>query len=259
MSDGPKTRSQAKAQSRTCVPVTLFTFVVLAAWPGAHRLPAQQPSPKPVTLAAIIDSMEARQKLADSVTVRWTRTVHFVPGGHFAKQNEFTYPCEMLLKGASMRNVDKGFRMTGGVSLIELVTSYDGNESRILRGTKPPRGAIREEQRNVQTGSIDLMAFMLCFRPLAEPYDALRRKTLKLLDEHKTIDGHECVTVDDGRTRVYLDRNRDFIPVAFQRYLEPGWKTAESDRPGYVTLRWMAASSITGRKVRCAGFPKPTR
>jgi hypothetical protein len=236
MSDEPKKPSQGKGLSRTSMPVTLFTFVVLAAYQGGHYRPAQQPSPKPITLATLVDVMEAREKLADSVTVRWTKTVHYVPGGHFAKQSEFTYPCEMLLKGASMRYVGKAFLMTGGVSLIEYVTSYDGNESRVLRGRKPPQGTIREEKRNIAADNTQLMAFMLYFRPLAEPYDALRRKTLKLLDERKTIDGHECVVVDDGRTRVYLDCDRDFVPVAFQRYVQPGWKTAGSERPGFVYL-----------------------
>jgi hypothetical protein len=142
----------------------------------------------------------------------------------------------MLLKGASMRYVGKAFLMTGGVSLIEYVTSYDGNESRLLMGRKPPRGTIREEKRNIEADHTQLVAFMLYFRPLAEPYDALRRKTLKLLDERKTIDGHECVVVDDGRTRVYLDCDRDFIPVAFQRYVQPSWRMAGSDRPGFVYL-----------------------
>jgi hypothetical protein len=220
----------------------LYRFVgLLAAWSSAlpaFALPlrAQQVSRRPVKLAELVDVMEAREKLADSVTVRWTKSVHYVPGALFAKQSEFTYPCEMLLKGTSMRYVGKAFLMTGGLSLIEYVSSYDGNESRSLMGRTPPRGTIREEKRNIEADNVHLMAFMLYFRPFAEPYDALRRKTLKLLAERKNIDGHECVAVDDGRTRVYLDCDRDFVPVAFQRYLRPGWRTSGSDRPGFVFL-----------------------
>ena len=236
MSDEPKKRSQGKGLSRT-MPVTLF--VVFAVYQGADYLPAQQSSPKPITLQAIIESMEARQRLADSVTVRWRKSTRYVPGGHFTTQTEFTYPCEMLLKGAFMRNVNKLMDMRKGVKgvpLVDRVTSYNGDESRILRSFKPPLGTIREEKRNIDVDDTHLMAFMLYFRPLAEPYDALRRESLKLVDESKIIDGHECVTVDDGRTRVYLDRNRDFIPLAFQRYLRPGWIAAASDRPGDVLM-----------------------
>ncbi len=90
MSDETKKRSQAKGLSRTCISVTLFTFVVLAAYQGAHCLPAQQPSPKPITLATLVEAMEAREKLTGSVRVRWTTSSRYSAG-------EFANPCEMLL------------------------------------------------------------------------------------------------------------------------------------------------------------------
>jgi hypothetical protein len=216
MSDEPKKRSQGKGLSRTWMPVMLFTFVVFAAYQGAHDLPAQQPSPKPITLATLVDVMEAREKLADSVMLRWTDTHWYSPAG----PNGFTSPCEMLFKGASMRYDSQILSFAGkDVSLVERVSSFDGNESRYRVGGKQPRGGINTEKDNSDAICAANLPLRLCFRPLAEPYNTLRRKTLKLLDERKTVDGHECVTVDDGHLRVYLDCDRDFVPVAFEGYV----------------------------------------
>jgi hypothetical protein len=237
MSDEPQKRSQGKGLSRTWMRVTLFTFVGWAACQGAHYLPAQQPSPKPITLATLVDVMEAREKLADSVTVRWAKSSRYGAGALLAKPSEFTNPCEMLLKGACVHYVGKSFSHSGGgLTQIDHASSYDGKESRLLEGLKPPRGYIKDEKGTSDANNADVLPLMLYFRPLAEPYDILRRKTLKLLDERKTIDGHECVTVDDGRTRVYLDRDRDFVPIACQCYLQKGFRAVESSRPGFVLL-----------------------
>jgi hypothetical protein len=220
---------------------TVGCLCVLVCTLGALSLPlsAQQTSPKPITLAMLVDVMEARQKLADSVAVRWTASSRYSAGALLAKPCEFTHPCEMLLRGGLSRYFGKSFsHIGGGLTQIDHVSSYDGNESRFLEGLKPPRGYIleQEEKGTGDTNNSDVLPLMLYFRPLAEPYDTLRPKTLKLLDERKTIEGHECVTVDDGRTRVYLDCDRDFIPVACPRYLQKGQGAAESSRPGFVLL-----------------------
>jgi hypothetical protein len=198
---------------------------ILAALP--RTLAAQQTSPKPITLAMLVDAMEAREKRADSVSVRWTRNERYSAGALLAKASAWTSPCEMLLKGSSMRYVGKTFSHSGAdVTQIDHVSSYDGKESRFLQGSKPPSGYIlalgEEEKGNTDANTSGVLPLMLYFRPLAEPYDTLRRKTLNVLDEHKTVDGHECVTVDDGHLRVHLDRDRDFVPVAFQAYLKDG-------------------------------------
>jgi hypothetical protein len=86
-------------------------------------------------------------------------------------------------------------------------------------GTRP-RGGIHKNKDNSDAICAPNLPLRLCFRPLAEPYKTLSRKTLKLLDERKTIDGHECVTVDDGHLRVCLDCARDFVPVAFEGYIQ---------------------------------------
>ena len=167
----------------------------------------------------LVDAMEAREKRADSVSVRWTRNERYSAGALLAKPSTWTSPGEMLLKGGSMRYVGKTFSHLGeSVSLIDHVSSFDGNESRFLQGTKPPQGFINEEKVNTDAHVACLQPLMLYFRPLAEPYAMLKRETLKLLDERKTIDGHECVTVEDGHARVYLDCDRDFVPVAFHLY-----------------------------------------
>jgi len=187
----------------------------------------------------LVDVMEARQKRTDSVMVRWTESSRYSAGALLAKPSEFTQPCEMLLKGASGHFVGKSFSHSGGgVTVIDYVSSYDGNESRFLMGLKPPRGTILEEdEKGCDAAKVaGRLPLMLYLRPLAETYDTLRRKTLKLLDGRKTIDGHECVTVDDGRTRVYLDCGRDFIPIACQRYLQKGFRAAESSQTGFVLL-----------------------
>jgi hypothetical protein len=186
----------------------------------AVPLHAQQDSAKPITLAAIVDAMEAREKRADFVMLRWTQSERYSAGALLADPSEFTFACEMLLKGTSMRYVGKTFShdVGGGVTLIDHLSSYDGNESRYLQGAKPPLGRILQEKANTDAKLYTLLPFRLYFRPLAEPFGTLKRKSLKLLDERKTVEGHECVAVDDGRLRVYLDRDRDFVPVAFQTY-----------------------------------------
>jgi hypothetical protein len=210
-------------------------------------VPAQQTSLQPITLAALIDVMEAREKLADSVTIRWTRNERYSAGALLAEPSSWTSPCELLLKGGSMRYVGKTFSHSrGGVTQIDHVSSYDGKESRFLQGSKPPLGRIlvlgEEEKGNTDADVPSLQPLMLYFRPLAEPYVMLKRKTLKVLDERATIDGHECVTVDDGRTRVYLDRERDFIPVAFHRYTKDRRLVYEGSLEFYRkqdAMRWL--------------------
>jgi hypothetical protein len=220
--------------------------LLLALVAFASPLHAQPTSSKPVTLAAIIESMEAREKLTDSVMLRWTQNARYRAGALLADPTEFTFSCEMLLKGTSMRYVGKTFSHDGGgaVTLIDHVSSYDGNESRLLQGTKPPRGAILQEDANTDAQLYSLMPFRLYFRPLAKPYATLKGKSLKLLDERKTIDGHECVTVDYGYLRVDLDRDRDFIPVAFQTY----------GRNHIV--RFECTIDYYRNQTGCAGFPK---
>jgi hypothetical protein len=201
----------------------LSLLAVLAALP--LYLPAQQPSPKPITFATLVEVMEAREKVADSVVVRWNQIARY-SGSLLPKPREFTDARELLLRGAAARCAGRPFRHIGeGWTHIDYVSSYDGKLSRCLIGLKPPRGYISEEKGSRDTNSPTVLPLMLYFRPLAEPYDTLRRNTLQLLDERKTIDGHQCVAIDDGRTRVYLDRDRDFIPIAFK-----------SSRPGFVLL-----------------------
>jgi hypothetical protein len=183
-------------------------------------LPAQQTSPKPITLAVIVDAMEAREKRAATVSLRWIESDRYSAGALQPKPGTWTFPCEMLLKRSSMRYVSKTFSQVDG--MIDYVSSYDGNESRHLMGGKRPRGTIFSEKADTNVHLFTLTPFMLYFRPLAEPFATLKRKELKLLDGRKTIDGHKCVTIDDGHLRVDLDCERDFVPVAYQSYLKNG-------------------------------------
>ncbi|HEV8067237.1 MAG TPA: hypothetical protein VGP76_05850 [Planctomycetaceae bacterium] len=262
MSDEPKSRSQGKGLSRTWTPVTLFT--VLAAYQGAHYLPAQQPSPKPITLGALVEAMEAREKLADSAMLRWNESERYAAGALRKDPSEFTFACEMLLEGLSMRYVGKSFshHAGGDVTLVDHVSSYDGNESRFLQGATPPRGRILQEKANTDARLYALMPFRLYFRPLAEPYGTLERKSLKLLDQRKTVDGHACVAVDDGRLRVHLDCDRDFVPVAYQTFGGKGILHFEGKIEYYRAdkgpLRWLpkafqVTSPVPGFAVRTQG------
>jgi hypothetical protein len=197
---------------------------LLSAWVACPLLlHAEQGSPKPITLAAIVDVIEAREKRTASVSLRWTESDRYSARPRMAKPAEFTFPCEMLLKGVCMRYVSQMLsHHDGDVSLIDYVSSYDGNESRMLDGQKRPHGSILDENANTDAHLYKLMPFMLYFRPFAEPFATLKRKDLKLLGGRKTIDGHECVAIEDGQLRIYLDCDRDFIPVAFEGYLKNG-------------------------------------
>jgi hypothetical protein len=187
----------------------------------APSVRAQQASPKRITLAAVVDAMEARQKLTASVMVRWNDDHWYRGPGGVVKQNGFTCPSEMLIRGDSMRYSTKCLNFVGGsVSLVERDSSYDGNESRYFVASNPPRGGILKEKGNHDAVCSPNLPLRLCYRPIAEPFATLKRKDLKLSDARKTIDGHECVQVDDGHLRVDLDCERDFVPVAFEGYLD---------------------------------------
>jgi hypothetical protein len=192
----------------TCFISALFCALVQFATP----VRAQQTAQKPITLAAIVEAMETRQKRAASVSVRWNQNERYRGG-------DYEFPCEMLLKGDSMRYVSKTYMHNGGsVSLIDPVSTWDGKESRFLQGMQPPAGRILSEKGNRDARTTLLVPLMLYFRPLV----TLDTKALALADGRKTIDGRQCVTIDDGEMRVDLDRGREFIPVAFEVYLEDG-------------------------------------
>ena len=166
--------------------------------------------------------MEAREKLTASVSLRWTRTDHYKAGALLPKPSTWTFSCELLLKGNSMRYAGKIFNHArGNISLIDYTSTFDGKESRRLLGIEPLYGSIhrvKETPSFLLESPPHLAPSLLFFRPLADPYGTLQRRSWKLVKEHKLIDGHNCVTVDDGRTHAYLDCDRDFIPVAFDRY-----------------------------------------
>jgi hypothetical protein len=185
---------------------------------------AQQTAQKPITLAAIIDAMEAREKRTASVSVRWSQ--HKAFRALFDKPAECTYPSELLLKDDSMRHTCQTFWFRRGgnvtVTLIDHLSTWDGKESRYLQGGTPPAGRILTEIGNTEGKAPHLLALLLYFRPLADPPARVKRKTLKLADGRKTIGGRECVTIDDGHLRADLDCTREFIPVSFETYGRDG-------------------------------------
>ncbi len=211
-------RSVRQRELKRLVGIVLILSSVFAACP--LPLLAQQTLPKPITLAAIVESMEAREKLTNLLSVRWAENRRYRGGALGSKDAEYNFRCEMRLKRDSMRYESKTFWFRGGgnVSVIDHVSTWDGNESRFLQGATPPVGRILAEKGNTDAGSAPLTPLMLYFRPLAR----LDTEALKLADGSKTIDGHECVTVDDGHFRVYLDCDRNFVPVGFQAYLPDG-------------------------------------
>jgi hypothetical protein len=205
---------------KRCGGVLATCLSALVAYAPALR--AQQDSRKPVTLAAIVDGMEARQKRAASVRIRWTRSDRYSAGAvqGLPKASSFTFPCELLLKGkVSMRYSRKILSFVGGkVHLVDHVSCFAGKESRTLSGEKQPWGRIHEEKVNTDADVPSLLPLMLYVRPL----EKLDRKALRFSDVRKTIGGHVCVAIDDGRFRLYLDGDRAFVPVAFERYVKDG-------------------------------------
>jgi hypothetical protein len=237
--------SNAPSDSRNLAALLSSALVALAAFTSPLR--AQQPAAKPLSLAAIIDAMQAREKLAASVSLRWTRTDHYRAGALLAKASTWTFSCELLLKGNSTRYSGKIINHArGNISLIDYTTSFEGNESRRVLGLKPPYGSIHrvKETPSYHFESPQHLAPLLLFlRPLVEPYSGtFKRRTWKLLEERRRIDGHECVTVDDGHTRAYLDCDRDFVPVTFERYTENRavWYSGSLEYYGKQgALRWV--------------------
>jgi hypothetical protein len=199
-----------------------FLAVLVASPLLLHAQASSKPvPPRPITLALIVDAFEARQKRADSVRLRWIQTEWHRAGAFGSTTSEWTYPCEMLLRGESMRFAGKIPSVArGSVSMIDHVSSYDGIDSRYLSRGKKPWGGITTRKENTDATVHYLLPLRLYLRPLVGSFHTLDREELRLSDERKTIDGRECVAIDDGHMRVYCDCERDFIPVAIQCYIK---------------------------------------
>lgn len=241
--------ASVRSVSRKLAALLSSALVALAVF--ASPLHAQQTAAKSVSLPAIIDAMEARQKLAMSVSLRWTRTEHYKAGALLPKPSTWTFSCELLLNGNSTRYAGKIFNhVRGNISLIDYTSSFDGKESRRLLSIEPLYGSIhrvKESPSYLFESPPHLAPLLLFFRPLDEPYGTLQRRSWKLLDERRRINGHDCVTVDDGRTRAYLDCDRDFIPVAFKRYTKDRTFLHRGSLEYYRTqgaMRWLPKSFL---------------
>jgi len=199
-----------------------------------------EPPLKPITLADVVQALEKRERAAAMVELRWNDNVRYETGSvltpDFAKQMQlkgrflqrgvpaeplaFRYPSEIRLKGDQMEFVSKTLRIDPGqasLSLIDYRSAYDGRESKLQMASNPEQ--ILPERRNTDVQTPHLFPILLYYRPLDETFAVLRKKSLKLPERIEQIDGHKCLRVDDGRTRVDLDCERGLIPVAFQRYL----------------------------------------
>jgi hypothetical protein len=196
-----------------------------------------EPLLKPVTLADVVEALEKRERAAAMVELRWTHSVRYEQGsllpqvyaksmelkGKFlehgvpAEAVEFRYPSELRLKGDQMEFVSKRLRVDpASLSMIDYRSAYDGRESKFQMGSDPE--TILPVRGNTDVTNLHLLPILLYCRPLDETFAILRKKTLKLSGRIEQIDGHKCLRVDDGRTRVDLDCERGLIPVAFQRY-----------------------------------------
>jgi|HubBroStandDraft_6_1064221.scaffolds.fasta_scaffold60961_2 hypothetical protein len=198
-----------------------------------------EPPLKPVTLADVVEALEKRERATAMVELRWTHSVRYEPGSllarEFAKSMElqgnsllhgvpaepvaFRYPSELRLKGEQMEFVSKRLRVDppdASLSMIDYRSAYDGRESKFQMGSSP--GTILPVRGNTDVTNLHLLPILLYYRPLDDTFAVLRKKTLKLSGRIEQVDGHQCLRVDDGRTRVDLDCERGLIPVAFQRY-----------------------------------------
>lgn len=195
---------------------------------------------RPVTLNEVVQSLEKREHATAMVELRWTDNVHYEAGslldpwfarsmqlkGKFlqhgvpAEPVTFHYPSELRLKGEQMEYISKTLSQDpahDSVFLIPYTSSYDGRESKFFMGSRSP--TVLNERRNTDVDTPHLLPILLYCRPLNATFGILHKKSLKLSDHVERINGHRCVRVDDGTTRVDLDCERGLIPVAFQRYV----------------------------------------
>jgi hypothetical protein len=222
---------------------TIFSWRLL---PSSTFMYASDQPPKPVTLEMVVAALEAREKQATTVQLRWNVIVHYKAGSIVtstqAKQMRwegkslergipgepvaYRYPCELVLKNDGMKYIAKTFRVNqkeAALTLIAYTSSYDGHESKYQMNAKPKaRGTILTERRNTDVDTPALLPLMLHYRPLGETFSTLNKRVLKLSNERALIKGHNCVRIDDGRIRLFVDCGRAFIPVAFELYRKNG-------------------------------------
>ncbi len=83
------------------------------------------------------------------------------------------------------------------------------------------------EATNTNVRTAGLLPILMYYRPLAEKFAVLDKAAIKILDQSVVINGHQCVHVGDGDFRVCLDRDRNLIPIAFQRFRSNGERTLD--------------------------------
>ncbi|HET6326119.1 MAG TPA: DUF4148 domain-containing protein [Planctomycetaceae bacterium] len=211
---------------------------------------AAEPAVKPLTRDEVIKSLEAREKALQMVELRWVVDHHYEVGGcrsamlaeqmHLrgkalktgipAEPVTFHYSNELRLKGDATECSSKTFRLNGpdaSMSLIPYRTSYDGRVSKFLAGTDPAQERSMLEATNTNVGTAGLLPILMYYRPLAEKFAVLDKAALKICDQSVVINGHQCVRVGDGDFRVCLDRDRNLIPIAFQRFRSNGERTLD--------------------------------
>jgi hypothetical protein len=248
-----------KCQLIAHVGVGLLLCCVSTSWTSRAR--AAEPSAKSLTRDDVIKTLESREMALQMVELRWTVDHHYEVGGQMpvaftrdlhmrgkalktgipAQPVTFHYSSELRLKGDTTECFSKTFRINdaeASLSLIPYRTSYDGRVSKVLVGSDPTREQPMPEATNTNVATVGNLPILIYYRPLAEKFAILDKDALKISEQTVLINGHRCVRVGDGRSRVYLDRDRKLIPIAFQRIRSNGEKTLD------VTIEYAPHSTL---------------
>jgi hypothetical protein len=220
--------------------------------PRSSALAAEKPASPAMEIEQLRVAMEVLGERASAVRIRWHEVVQLNAGGALtpdqAKEMEmegdaavtglptrslrFECPGELLLKNDWMRLSTKVCEQSNGTPRpLGWVSANDGVQSRFVEVSEDgaKQGEVLTIEENHQSHSVRIMPFLLYLRPFSAPFNILKRERLALKDPNARLGARQCILLDDGDTRVWVDPARACIPLAIEEYLADGRKTWRTD------------------------------
>jgi hypothetical protein len=133
----------------------------------------------------------------------------------------------LLLKDSWMKfsTKDCGSGSTAEEAISASRSAYDGVESRSLTsnaGKGLLYGFISTKGENEDSHQARLLPLFMYFRPFAEPFHILTKRTLRIKAADVVVNNRHCVVVSDGLTSAWLDPLRACVPLVIEQYRPSG-------------------------------------
>ncbi|MBA3313687.1 MAG: hypothetical protein H0T47_10425 [Planctomycetaceae bacterium] len=224
----------------------------------------------------IWEAFTARQEAADSAEVRWTTQkmqgaalIEQMKGNWSPEaaslQGDVPIPpaaCRMVLWSALVRYESQEALLAQGKAqeLRPSINAYDGRrlqtlQDSVVRGGQTT-GFVKDAREFDEWRNIHLAGLMANLRPLRIFGRTPAEWTLEARPE--VIDGRSCVVIVQRETdklsrRIYLDSERDFVPLRIQSeredsvYARSDMRYERTEEPRWVPSSWTASFSQGGR------------